>query len=111
MHQQVGSYGAGAYDYLGGFGLGDQGASISGDGSIFAVGVERDDDAGTDLGSVIVFGKDATGKWVENQTLFASDAGDEGGNERVGGVVAVDKAGNNMIVGQRYDDDGDVASK
>jgi hypothetical protein len=110
MHQQVGSYGAGAYDYLGGFGLGDQGASISGDGSIFAVGVERDDDAGTDLGSVIVFGKDANGKWVENQKLFASDAGDDGGNDRFGRVVAVSKDGNYMIVGQRYHDDGDVAN-
>tara|TARA_B100001540_G_scaffold70665_1_gene63710 strand:+ start:297 stop:6332 length:6036 start_codon:yes stop_codon:yes gene_type:complete len=110
MHQQVGSYGAGTYDFLGGFGLGDQGASISGDGSIFAVGVERDDDAGTDLGSVIVFGKDANGKWVENQKLFASDAGDDGGNDRFGRVVAVSKDGNYMIVGQRYHDDGDVAN-
>src|SRR6056300_1140614 len=110
MHQQVGSYGAGTSDYLGGFGLADQSASISGDGSIFAVGVERDDDAGTDLGSVIVFGKDANGKWVENQKLFASDAGDGGGNDRFGRAVAVSKDGNYMIVGQRYHDDGDVTN-
>jgi len=110
MHQQVGSYGAGTSDYLGGFGLADQGASISGDGSIFAVGVERDDDAGTDLGSVIVFGKDANGKWVENQKLFASDAGDGGGNDRFGRAVSVSKDGNYMIVGQRYHDDGDVTN-
>jgi hypothetical protein len=110
MHQQVGSYGAANYDYLGGFGISDQGASISGDGSIFAVGVERDDDAGNDLGSVIVFGKDANGKWVENQKLFASDAGDGGGNDRFGRSVSVSKDGNYIIVGQKYHDDGDVAN-
>jgi hypothetical protein len=73
--------------------------SISPDGNTLAVGLLRDDDLGTDSGSVYIYRWDGT-SWIE-QKVTASD-GAEGDN--FGSSVALSHDGNILAVGAYLDE-------
>ena len=89
--QKLSASDGGAYDDFG------SSVAISGDSAI--VGAKRDDDKGSDSGSVYIFQKNA-GVWGEAQKITASD-GDAYGY--FGSSMAI--SGDNAIVGTYGDDD------
>lgn len=76
--------------------------SISGDGSVIAVGAYKDDDRGTDSGSTYVFTKQSDGLYIESQKLLASDGAYA---DYFGYTAAVNGDGSVILVGAYQDDD------
>jgi hypothetical protein len=83
-------------DYFG------QSVSISSDGNTAIVGVQRDDDRGTDSGSAYIFIRSGT-TWIERQKLTAGT--DAANSDYFGYSVSISGDGNTVIVGAYYDDD------
>jgi hypothetical protein len=83
------------------------GYSVAVDGSIIVVGAPRQDDNGSDAGSVYIFARNAGGadNWGQVAQLTASDGGDE---DWFGESVAA--SGDMVLVGAPYDDDAGSAS-
>ena len=74
------------------------GSSVAASELYLAVGSPRDDDQGSNSGSVNVYSA-VDGSFIRKITPPANSAGDEFGN-----AIAID--GNDLLVGARFDDDG-----
>ena len=82
-----------AYDYFG--------MSVAIDGTVAVIGADRDDDNGSDSGSVYIFELDAdTGDWTQTAKLVADDGA---AGDRFGKSVAISE--NHVIVGAHLSDD------
>ena len=82
----------------GGFGYA---TSVSADGSVILVGVERDEDLGSYAGAAYIFALE-NGSWVQKKKLRASDGA---ANDYFGRYVAISGDGATAIVGAASDDD------
>jgi len=74
--------------------------SISSDGNTLVVGSKKDDDNGTDSGSVYIYRWDNS-LWIETK-IIASDSDTE---DEFGHSVSVSADGNIVLVGSHYNDD------
>ena len=83
------------------------GWSVAIDGGTVAVGAFRDDDGGTDSGSVYVFSEPASG-WVSVSSDVKLTASDPAADDWFGLSVAIDGA--TVVVGAHQDDDGGSGS-
>lgn len=73
-------------------------------GDVVAVGAPKDDDGGSDAGSVYVFARNGS-TWDQQAELTADDSNDD---DRFGAAVAI--SGDSLLVGASQDDDGGSAS-
>ena len=80
------------------------GLSVGVSGDRIVVGAYRDDDNGTDSGSVYVFESDGSGGWVETKVV----ASDGAAGDFFGDTVGV--SGDRIVVGARNDDDNGTDS-
>ena len=78
--------------------------SVSGDGSIIAVGAHGDDDNGSDSGSVYVFTRPAGG-WTATSTSVKLTASDGAADDLFGWSISVSGDGSTIAVGAHGDDD------
>ena len=84
---------------------GDQFAgSVSNEGDTIVIGAVKDDDRGTESGSVYVFRRDTAGDLASGWTQVAKlTAGDGAANDYFGDSVSID--GDTMVIGAIRDDD------
>jgi hypothetical protein len=77
---------------------GDQfGENVSIDGDTVVIGANRDDDDGTDSGSVYIFNRDTAGNWTQSAKLTAADASS---SDDFGVHVTIE--GDTIVIGARY---------
>ena len=76
--------------------------SLSGDGSIVAIGAPYNDTTGSDAGQVRIF-ENSNGSWVQmGASIFGEHAGDSCGR-----VVSISADGTIVAVGEHYNDDNE----
>jgi FG-GAP repeat protein len=75
------------------------GHSVALDGDTALIGAHFDDDAGAELGSAYIFQVDASGDWIQQDKLVASD---DAAADEFGFSVALEN--NIAVIGARFDD-------